>query len=392
MIRTLILAMLLAAVIACAPKGDPAIPGGAQYFSVIFAPGTDLGTPGSPLPAAAEYRFSIAVEARGAWGERIADYSGEVEVSLLGAELRSYKRLKLENGFVGPVEVRFANGFRLERIAVEEIAPDKTVIGAREVRIKTGPVGVSAPIYLPYPRISSLQGSVGGDAGDGYPSRLEKRNLTLRGAYDPVAGRYRDMVVVAIIEGGFYLSETDCADFCAVYLYTYSTPYVEDGGESGVLEPGTLIEEVNGSVFEFFGFTELSFPTFRLRRDAQDRIIRDLDALPAPRDITGCLDGGDDLCLESAESSLVTVVGVTVDDFDENEEGWTEYSQFPLTTDGGGIIMAQTVYTAPAFHPESMKGRRLATLTGILKQHTSARPSTWILIPRDSADIVMEER
>lgn len=392
MIRIFIIALLLTLLVACASKGEPSLPEGLQYFSVTFAPGTALGAPGTPLAEAAEYRFSAAIEARGAWGERITDYSGEVEVSLQGAELRSYKRLKLENGIVGPVEVRFANGFRVERITVEEIAPDKTVVGAREVRLKTGPVGISAPIYLPHPRISSVQGMVSGDSGDGLPSRLNGRNLTLRGAWDATAGGHRDMVVVAVIEGGFYLTETDCDDYCAVYLYTYSTPYVEDGGESGVLEPGTLIEEVNGSVFEFFGFTELSFPTFKIRRDTEGRIVKDPGAIPAPRDITACLDGGDDDCLESAESSLVTVAGATVDDFDETEESWIEYSQFPLTTDGGGIIMAQTVYTAPTFHPEAMKGRRLATLTGILKQHTSSRPSTWILIPRDGADIVREER
>lgn len=392
MIRILIITLFLSMLAACAPKGEPAIPEGVQYFSVTFAPGTDLGAPGAPLSEAAEYRFIVAIEARGAWGERIADYSGEVEVSMQGAELRSYKRLKLENGIVGPVEVRFANGFRLERITVEEIAPDKTVVGSREVRRKTGPVGISAPIYLSHPRISSVQGMNSGAGVAGMPSRLNERNLTLRGVWDTAAGRYRDMVVVAIIEGGFYLTETDCDDYCAIYLYTYSTPYVDDGDYSGVLEPGTLIEEVNGSVFEFYGFTELSFPTFTLRRDADGRIVKDPGAIPAPRDITACLNGGDEDCLESAESSLVTIAGLTVDDFDETEDGWTEFSQFPLTTDGGGVIMAQTVYTAPAFHPEAMKGRRLATFTGILKQHTSSRPSTWILIPRDGTDIVMEER
>ena len=386
MYRALVVILLFAA--ACTPQGVPATAEGVRYFSVSFAPGTDTGTPGAPLNDAAEYSFTVTVEARDVWGDRVADFSGDVEVSLLGAALRSYRRIPLTGGTSGPITVRFGDGYRVERIAVTAISSERTIVDAREMRLPTGPVGVSDPIYLPFPRIPAVQGSLV-SADNGGPSRLEKRNLTIRGPYDTAAGRHRDLVVIAAIEGGFYLSETGCDEFCAIYLYTHSTPYVEDGDDRAVVAPGMLIAEVNGSVFEYFGFTELSFPTFTPRRDATGRILRDPAAIPAPRDITACVDAVDDLCLEGREASLVTVTGVAVDDFDEQDEAWTLYSQFPVRTTAGGVIMAQTVYTAPSFDPVAMKGRPIVAMTGLLKQHTSSRPSTWILVPRDGQDIVI---
>ena len=386
--RCLVLLALTALVTAaaCTDHGSPEVPSGVRSFTVSFAPGTDLGSPDRPLPSAEEYRFVVVVEARDRWGDRVSDFNGIAEISTLGATLRSAKRITFTKGVAGPLEVRIAYAYRLERIAVTAVAEEKRVIGSREVRLPTGPVGVSAPIYLPYPRIADVQKNHGGAAGAGL-SRLEKRNLTIRGRYDETTGRFDDLVVVAAIEGGFYLADPapDCTAYCGLYLYTYSTPYVDDAGERSPLKPGMLIREVNGSVFEFFGFTELSFPTFVPRRDERGRILVDPGAVPAPRDITACVNNADDECLEGMESGLVTVVNLTVSDFDESDDGWLTYGQFPLETAQGGIILAQTASTVPSFRPETMKGRHLSRLTGLLRQHMSARPVQWIIIPRDSS-------
>ena len=385
----LILPLLLIA--SCADHGAPRVDEGVRAFAVSFAPGTDLGAPERPLAEAEEYRFTIAVEARDRWGGRVTGYNGLAEISTLGATLRSAKRITFTAGIAGPLEVRLAYAYRIERIAITAVAEEKIILGSREVRLPTGPVGVSAPVHLPYPRIAAIQGNHGG-ADDGGFSRLEKRNLTLRGRRDATTGAFGDLVVIAAIEGGFYLADPDCSDHCGLYLYTYSTPYVDDAGDRSPLRPGMLITEVNGSVFEFFGFTELSFPTFSPKRDAQGRIFVDPVAIPAARDITACVDAADNECLEAAESSLVTVADLTVADFDESDEGWLTYGQFPLTTAAGGTILAQTASTAPSFRPDAMKGRELTALTGLLRQHTSARPVTWIVVPRDDGDIVMKER
>ena len=96
--------------------------------------------------------------------------------------------------------------------------------------------------------------------------------------------------------------------------------------------------------------------------------------------------------MEKSEASLVKVENVSVAWFNENDSSFVEYSQFPLETSTGATIMAQTLYTAPLFNavaekPEGGNVTHHYNFTGILKQHTSARPSTWIIVPRDMNDI-----
>ena len=157
-------------------------------------------------------------------------------------------------------------------------------------------------------------------------------------------------------------------------------------------------------MFEFFGFTEMSFPTFKPKRSRSGAVLVDLSRIPPPKDITAFLDAvaeaeGDAAAaavaeeeLEKHESSLVTVTDVAVAEFDENDYSFVEHYQFPLQRDGGGaFIMATTLSTAPTFSPIASKGVALARVTGVLKQHRSSRPSTWILVPRDIDDIVYAE-
>jgi hypothetical protein len=153
------------------------------------------------------------------------------------------------------------------------------------------------------------------------------------------------------------------------------------------LSPGTILDGFNGSVFEFFGFTEMSFPTFMLRRDKDGRIVVRPELMPEPFKINSLLDSNEDERLEAREASLVLVENATVMDFDETEQSYTDYGQFPLQTEGGGIIMASTSSTAPSFSPVKNKGKMLKSITGVLKQHRSSRPSTWILVPRHENDI-----
>ena len=244
----------------------------------------------------------------------------------------------------------------------------------------TGKIGVSPVFYTSVATISAIQGTVNGAKGN--PSAFNNRNLTLKD---------REMVVIAVIEGGFYLHEVGVEDYSSIYMYTYSTPYVDDNIEEAVSLPvGALIESANGSVFEFFGFTEMSFPTFHPKyKDGKIEVNESL--IPKPKDIGEILDKDSEM--EKHEASLVTVKNVSVAWFNENDSSFIEYSQFPLQTSDGKTIMAQTLYTAPLFNAvaekpeEEDKEKHHYNFTGILKQHTSARPSTWILVPRDQNDI-----
>lgn len=367
--------------------GEAPVNEGLAYFQVDFATGTELGAKEDPLPLQEEHSFTVAIEARDYEGELIPSYSGVVELRMLGSKVITVSRVEILEGRAAEVGVTLRYGAGREAISVHEVEPWTSPEGTTGWR-DTGKLGVSESIYLPPATIPMIQGVHDGNARNGFLSRYNNRNLNLTGT---------EFVVLAVIEGGMYLRDPTAPEYGSIYLYTYSTPYVDDVSENDVntyhaLVPGSIITDINGSVFEFFGFTEMSFPTYEPKRARNGAVWVDASRIPAPEDITAFLDAGEDEELEKHESSLVTVTDVVVDDFDENEESFVEYYQFPLKREGTGrYIMATTLSTAPAFSPTANRGTRLSRMTGILKQHRSARPSTWILVPRNLDDIVISQ-
>ena len=360
--------------------GEKPVNKGLAGFAVEFAGDFDLGTP--------EHRIenpeggivtTINITALGYDKKPLADYTGEVEIGMLYGENGDVARITLENGYAENVPVKMRNCLDYDRVVVQEVKKHE----GEETYAPTGKIGVSPVFYTEVATISAIQGTVKGAKGN--PSAFNNRNLTLKD---------REMVVIAVIEGGFYLHEVGVEDYSSIYMYTYSTPYVDDNVDETVSLPvGALIESANGSVFEFFGFTEMSFPTFHPvyeKKDGKSVVKVDISLIPEPKDVGDILNNNDEM--EKREASLVTVKNVSVAWFNENDNSFIEYSQFPLETSDGKTIMAQTLYTAPLFNavaekPEEGNVTHHYNFTGILKQHTSARPSTWILVPRDMNDI-----
>jgi len=360
---------------------------GLAGFSVEFADDFDPGSPEKRIsnPDLKEgIPATISITALGYDKKPLTDYNGKVEMSMLYGSIRpagvNNVEIDIVNGKSENVTVRMRNCLDYDRVVVQE----KNSKGEF-----TGKIGVSPVFYTQVATISAIQGNIveDGKANSGYNSMFNGRNLTLKD---------RKMVVIAVIEGGFYLYEVGVEDYSSIYMYTYSTPYVDDNVEEAMSLPvGTLIESANGSVFEFFGFTEMSFPTFHPVYEEKNgkKVLKiDEDLIPEPYDISGILDNGSEM--EKHEASLVTVKDVSVAWFNENDSSFVEYSQFPLETSDGKTIMAQTLYTAPLFNAvaekpakENGKSKHTYDFTGILKQHTSARPSTWILVPRSMKDI-----
>lgn len=354
---------------------------GLAGFLVEFAGDFDPGTPEKRIENNGEDIIAaVNITALGYDKQPINDYSGEVEVSLLYGSNADVARLQLKNGKAENVSVKMRYCLGKDRVVVNEVVKNE----GETVYSETGKLGVSPEFYPSVATISAIQGNVKGTKGN--PSVYNNRNLTISG---------REMVVIAVIEGGFYLSEVGTEDYSSIYMYTYSTPYVDDNGEdeSMSLPVGVLIESANGSVFEFFGFTEMSFPTFKpvyVEKNGKRVIKVDTSLIPDPIDISDMLDDNDEM--EKKEASLVTVKNVTVAWFNENDNSFIEFTQFPLKTSGERYVMAQTLYTAPLFNaveekPSDGKTIHHFNFTGILKQHTSARPSTWIIVPRDMGDI-----
>ncbi|MBO4699860.1 hypothetical protein J5690_09700 [bacterium] len=353
---------------------------GLAGFAVEFAEDFDLGSPENRIEnPEGGIVTTINITALGYDKKPYTKFNGEVEIGMLYGENAAVSRITMENGYAGNVEVKMRYCLDNDRVVVQEVKKHE----GEEIYAPTGKMGVSPVFYTEVATISAIQGTTKGDKG--HSSAFNNRNLTLKD---------REMVVIAVIEGGFYLHEVGAEDYSSVYMYTYSTPYVDDNREESMFLPvGTLIESANGSVFEFFGFTEMSFPTFKpvyINKNGKKELKIDKSLIPEPKNINDILTDNEEM--EKREASLVTVENVTVAWFNEEDSSYIEYSQFPLETSSGSTIMAQTLYTAPLFNavaekPEEGKTSHHYNFTGILKQHTSARPSMWILVPRDMNDI-----
>lgn len=363
-------------------KGNPKPENsGFAAYKVEFAGDFNPGTYDDRLPAQATHELNVNVSALDYDGEAISDYTGTAEIAMQFGKIQSIKRIEFTSGVAENFAVEMKYAVDKERIVVHELTVDEeNSTGNSTVYKRTGKLGVSPTIFIEPATISEIQGNNSGSKG--YDSKYNGRNITLKG---------REMVVIAVLEGGFYLKEIGVDDYSSIYLYTYSTPYVDDPSVGYTLPVGSIIEEANGSVYEFFGFTEMSFPTFKpkyVEKNGKRSILVDESLVPAPYDVTDLLSQSSEM--EKHEALIVSVKNVQVDWFNENDDSFISYGQFPLKTESGANIMVTTLYTAPSFNPieeRDRKSQRRFNFTGVLKQHTSARPSNWIMVPRDSNDI-----
>ena len=354
---------------------------GFAAYKVEFAGDFNPGTYENRLEAQETFELTVNVSALDYDGEIIKDYNGTADIELQFGKLNSNKRIEFKSGTVENFTVEMKYSVDKERIVVHELTVDEeNSTKSSTVYKRTGKLGVSPEIFIEPATISEIQSNNSGSKG--YDSKYNGRNITLRG---------KEMVVIAVLEGGFYLKEVGVDDYSSIYLYTYSTPYVDDPSVGYTLPIGSVIEEANGSVYEFFGFTEMSFPTFKpkyVEKNGKTTILVDTSLVPEPYDVTDILNSSDEM--EKKEALIVSVKNAYVEWFNENDDSFVEYGQFPVTTESGANIMVTTLYTAPSFDPVGERDRETKkrfNFTGILKQHTSARPSNWILVPRDSNDV-----
>lgn len=363
-------------------KGNPKPENiGFAAYKVEFAGDFNPGTYENRLEAQDTIEFAVNVSAIDYEGKVIDNYTGVAEVGLQFGKLSSQKRIEFTDGVAENFAVDMKYAVDKERVVVHELVVDEEKSSDLSTVYKqTGKLGVSPMIFIEPATISEVQGNNSGSKG--YDSKYNGRNITLKG---------KEMVVIAVLEGGFYLKEVGVDDYSSIYLYTYSTPYVDDPSVGYTLPVGSIIEEANGSVYEFFGFTEMSFPTFKpkyVEKNGKQTIHIDKSLVPEPYDVTDVLSSSDEM--EKKEALIITVKNARVEWFNENDDSFIRYGQFPVTVESGANIMVTTLYTAPSFDPlgerDRESGKRF-NFTGVLKQHTSARPSNWILVPRDSDDI-----
>jgi hypothetical protein len=202
----------------------------------------------------------------------------------------------------------------------------------------------------------------------------------LRGDFVDIDLDGRTAVVTGTARDGFYLTDASEPDFrySSIYVYTFSRPDVEIG---------TRVTRLRGTVDEFYGFTELSFPSWKAAGAA---------AIPEPV-LVDATNVGLDAALEPYESALVEVRDVTVC---PPGESLFAYGQWTVLVDpagncqtGAGAINVVSAYTVPGVDPTALTGRTIPLITGNLRYHMAAVPG-WIIYPRGPEDIslVADER
>ncbi len=265
--------------------------------------------------------------------------------------------------------------------------------------------GISPQITFVNPRISDVQ-------GDSWESPLMGRAVRID------RGR---LVVTRISSDGFWVTDIDPAAPAggsnSLYAFNYNTPWH--------LRECDLLTDLTGIVGEFYGYTELQFPSWTVA-DPDGRVPEPTSSAECPIPAPFALEpgtAGSDAAMERLESGLVRVSGgrigtMFVDcDLDgngvvdftgsdgecrlncENHAECTElnqymqYGQYSLVLDGctGSDctrIWAVTRDAVPGYWADHHAGAIIAVLTGTVR-HVEFLDPSWIIEPRCEDDLVL---
>jgi hypothetical protein len=439
------------------PNGDPA-PGAAD----------------PPLPLTLEpVELSLTVEAMNADGSRDQEFDGWVRISvepgsvlgLSGSRARG-RSLELEQGLAENQLIRIGNPRGLVRIWAEDIGyqpadnpfepapacsngidddgdglrdfPDDPGCAFANDDSETGgshATGASGPVHFERPRLADLQGL-------GARSPYDQEGVEVETA--PLDARQCEGVIVTrIAADGFYATDTcETRGYGHIFAFTFNTP--------GGLRVCDRVTELSGTSTEFFGFTELSFPSFERhawRFPFQDDLRDGPCRIPDPVLIGPGINPEQDTALEPVEAALVRIENVRVGryfgpeiktrdsnfgpersncDRDGNgvidfvtpgsEEAecanacgaepdcveWTGYVSrgnyrvvFPAVNcrAGGGerpCSMQINTRAIAQFDPPAMRGKTIRSLTGTLRNFSGGQLN-WTIEARCSADLVCDE-
>lgn len=263
----------------------------------------------------------------------------------------------------------------------------------------TGAAGVSGIINFQSPRLSDVQGHA-----DQTPYPHEEVDVT-RGF----------MVVTRVTNSGFYVTDIeDSTGYNSIYVYNYSIP--------PFLRACDRITDLSGTVSEFYGFTELNFPSWSRIPWYKDRAPC---YVPDPTVLQPSMLSNPNK-MEALESGLVRIVNAEtgdkpkVCDFNNNGKvcgnhiseskecrcrsncdkdpycstllNYQSYGQWAAvihnnkSTARVWVVSNQTV---PGFDPFKDGGRRhVSSITGTLKEFKYLKPP-WIIEVRCPDDIVV---
>ncbi|MCK6526075.1 hypothetical protein L6R50_00425 [Myxococcota bacterium] len=358
--------LALAAAVAAACGGSPAArtaPEGVVRFEVTLAESGAAVGEGTPLPFVGDnstpVTFTVSARAVDAEGRTVESYAGPAYLRVVPALIAGGNQVPFEAGTAESFPVSFVRGFGDVRIWVEDRGTDESP--------GTFATGISPAIHFALPTSADLQRTT-----SSLTSPLDGRNVTLRAAD-------REVVVTALAQDGFYatdLSEPG-GEFASFFAFSFNRP--RD------LDVGDRIGYLNGNVYEYLGYTEIQYPTWRVDGEGL--------APPEPVSIDEALCSADDLDLEKWESAPVEVSRL-VSAFDDGDlaelcASYRDYGQWPARLVGAscGKVMVVNQYTVPDLRFEACLGETVSApeavelngLRGHLRQNEFADYSQWIL-------------
>lgn len=366
--------LLLAGLAACGQPAARTAPEGVVTFEVQLAEsgaelGEDAPLPFDPDPDSAR-TFHVTARAVGADGATVTSYTGPARLRAVPARLSGSDEISFVSGVAENVPVSIYAGYGDVRIWVEDTG---------EVDAPgTYATGVSPAIRFALPTAAELQRTT-----SSLTSRLDGENVTVR-------TEDRELIVTGIAQDGFYVTDVSEPDgaFASIFAFSFNRP--DD------LSPGDRIVSFNGNVYEYLGFTELQYPTWKVSGSGN---------VPAPTRIDEALCSEDPLDLERHESALVEV-GRLVSAFDDGDleelcASYREYGQWPARLEGASCakLMVVNQYTVPDLKfdaclsdpPTLPETIRLDGLRGHLRQNQYADYSEWILEVSGCEDLVDPE-
>lgn len=281
---------------------------GARKKIVLARTGGDPGSPAARIPITFSTgpTLSYHLEVQNPDGSIDAGFDGWVRMSAKpGTVLPLQRNVHVVGGVADNVPVTIVAGFGDTRVWAEDLGyapagpsrPDPACANGKDddrdgtIDFPADPgcfapddddetsgslaTGVSDVIYFARPRIADVRGVA---ENGGTSTAFPREQVRMDTGYRPDTGKFDfDVVVTRIASDGFYATDVqdmNARGFASVFAFTFSPPQK--------LAICDRLKSFNGTVTDFFGFTEIGFPTWSVEYYDPDRPARPC-LVPEPR-------------------------------------------------------------------------------------------------------------
>lgn len=290
--------------------------------------GKELNVPTSPL------KRTLTITALGADGKPETSYNGSVCVyATRGILIGAHKAIQIKNGVAKDATINLKLAFGKTSVWVGEAGKAGTTVNdcpnaanpEDTTRPYIGRVGAAPDLLF---KSLSIQDAQTSDVSP-YDSPLFKKYALIKG---------QNMVVTAVTSNGFYMTDMDIFKkgglYHSLFVFTFSAPTLAygDGEIPKTLQVGDIVTQVEGGVDEFSGHTQITFPSFVPKwKDKTKGIVEQYPAADMPKPINFTLaDTWSRRKMEPYESALVEVKNAIAIPFNQIQDGWSQFRQWPV--------------------------------------------------------------